>query len=157
MRCRHRQGPFHPSTIFICGCSVFQEGVFAGTCYLEQVPNAIHKIPHRVEGHDVWVRVWRIPRVVRVRGPLACYSLRESGDYITLHYIITRARCALHNRCLAVGVDRFHVDFCPIHVHVFTRASAQITLHFTSVMPAVTYQSPQNSRDSSRNHPDMAI
>ena len=31
--------------------------------------------------------VWRIPRVVRVRGPLACYSLRESGDYITLHYI----------------------------------------------------------------------
>ena len=75
--------------MFICGCtsSVFQEGVFAGTCYLEQVPNAIHKIPHRVEGHDVWVRVWRIPRVVRVRGPLACYSLRESGDYITLHYI----------------------------------------------------------------------
>jgi len=63
--------------------------VFAGTCYLEQVPNAIHKIPHRVEGHDVWVRVWRIPRVVRVRGPLACYSLRESGDYITLHYIST--------------------------------------------------------------------
>ena len=35
----------------------------------------------------MWVRVGRIPRVVRVRGPLACYSLRESGDYITLHYI----------------------------------------------------------------------
>ena len=24
------------------------------------------------------------------RGPLACYSLRESGDYITLHYIIRK-------------------------------------------------------------------
>ena len=29
----------------------------------------------------------RFPSAVRVRGPLACYSLRESGDYITLHYI----------------------------------------------------------------------
>ena len=29
--------------------------------------------------------------VVRVRGPLACFSLSESGDYITLHYI-TSAR-----------------------------------------------------------------
>ena len=30
-----------------------------------------------------------IPSVVRVRGPLACFSLSESGDYITrtLHYI----------------------------------------------------------------------
>ena len=25
--------------------------------------------------------------MVRVRGPLACFSLSESGDYITLHYI----------------------------------------------------------------------
>ena len=31
-----------------------------------------------------------IPSVVRVRGPLACFSLSESGDYITLHYIASR-------------------------------------------------------------------
>ena len=38
-----------------------------------------------------------------------------------------------------------------------SRSKSRWSLHFTSVMPAVTYQSPQNSRDSSRNHPDMAI
>ena len=27
------------------------------------------------------------PNKVRVRGPLACFSLSESGDYITLHYM----------------------------------------------------------------------
>ena len=55
-----------------------------------QVPNAIHKIPHRVEGHDVWVRVWRVPRVVRVRGPLVgvlpLFVSPVILHYITLHY-----------------------------------------------------------------------
>jgi hypothetical protein len=60
-------------------------------------------------------------------------------------------------RCRWIGKNQFHVDFGPIHVHVFTRVPTQITFHFTLVMPAVTYQSPQNLRDSSRNLPDKAI
>ena len=34
------------------------------------------------------LHIFQIPHPgrLRVRGPLACYSLRESGDYITLHY-----------------------------------------------------------------------
>ena len=67
-------------------------------------------------------RVWRIPRVVRVRGPLACYSLRESGDYtlhFTLHYIV-RPKTLLYFTLTLLYFNYITLGIF-LHMHMYQR------------------------------------